>query len=401
MADYYDDLESGLSDLWGGGNLNSYPLTQPPPQLPPQASPQGQTASMPPPGPPVNPTPAVQAPILSSGNATATPSKPQYGPPMPPSMQYGPPMPPSMQVGATAIPPTPPGPPMPPPPQQGGMRIPAPPQPGPPNPVIGSVPSGTSADFQSAIGIAPSDADKRRSLVAGIGKGLQAGAGTKNSPMAAFMRGAGGGLQGEVQDEDTQLKQRASLQNQYFNQMSNSYKDVIASKAADSQEMLRSAQTNLLTARSGAIANGMTPGARAAWFQSDAGKLHMADTEAAKFREDGMKEISETYPLGDNRRIDAMKQLKIDTAQKLQEAYKKYGVDPTKAEKIRTQGQTYDNPIDASKMDLQTFHSVVPLNNYYKWNGQTYIRNQPPPGAESQNTAPGSQADVYQAMQAQ
>src|SRR5262249_25772478 len=62
--------------------------------------------------------------------------------------------------------------------------------------------------------------------------------------------------------------------------------------------------------------------------------------------------------------------------------YKQAGIDHKQAERIRSWGETSDNPFDTKGMTLDQFHQQVPMGAWFKdQNGIVRQRTVPPPGS--------------------
>lgn len=427
MSDAYsqdpNDAYWGPMGRMGQPNVEGLPPPQPRP-LPPMPPPGPMGGGG---GPPLPPGPNLSQPGMPPGipmpppmqgggkgfgddpfnqaltqSATATqmfsPSAPGIGAPKGP-------MPPP--VGGGGGPPPPAGPPMPPP----GPVMPNPSAGG------GGVPFGPSTDYRSAMGIAPTDADRVKSAMGGLGKGLTAAAGSSNKAGAVFSRGAGGAITGQIAEGDAQDKTNAALAQQYFNNTSTAFKDFQQQRSTDSLEVYRqamAAKANDLIARGG-------PAARS-FLNSPEGKLHVATQEAqAAFDRESknLQDLKGILPAAEYvKRFDALGP-KLKEYQT--EAYKKYGVDPNQVQNIETLGYNIPKKFSDIKpgqwyagkdgtptkktpnsSDYQAGDQVQWLNTFdgnkraeadfpagalYEKGGKVYRRNDTPPGGQTP-TAP-------------
>lgn len=250
------------------------------------------------------------------------------------------------------------------------------------------------------------------SALGGFGKGMTAAAGSKNSAGASFMRGAGGAITGQINEAQEQQKLKLGLRNEYFNQTSAAFKNAMAQKSTDAKDLYwqSRAQQYLALAKAGV----KTP------WNSDQLALARAEDEARK------NYASDRADLNDQIKGDLItteqgqKQFAALQAKKGQyytDAYKKYGVDPDKAENMRTQGMRIEkpfsdvktgdwyidqtgkaikktandnsyapgdtvkwiNPFDTSKMSVTGFHQDVPQGAYYTTPAGLHQRTIPPP----------------------
>lgn len=401
MSDsYYSDLGQDLAPMMGMPPVDQGGAPPQPPPMPPQM-PQVQ--------PPMNPTSGLDpfakaqmdtAALMNGPNPTATqPGMPGPGAGMnnlPPGAR--PPMPPPQMGGG------PPGGP------QGPGPMP-PPMPGQGPPTGNSVPFGPSTDYRTALGIAPTGQDRVTSALGGLGKGLSAAAGNSNKAGAVFSRGAGGAITGGIQEAQEQEKLKQGQQNQYFNQTSNAFKEAMTQKSADAKDLYWQARAQQYEALAKA-------GVKPAPYNADALNLARAENEARKnYASDRADLDALKGQLPPDKFVKRMEALNQGKGKYFNDAYKKYGVDPEKAQNIKTQGMTVEkpfsdvkngdwyidqtgkavkkaagdnsfapgdtvkwvNPFDASKMDLTGFHQSVPNGAYYTTPAGLHQRTIPPP----------------------
>lgn len=275
-----------------------------------------------------------------------------------------------------------------------------------------SVPFGPSTDWATATGLAPTGQDRMTSALGGLGKGLSAAAGNSNKAGAVFSRGAGGAITGQINEAQEQQKLKLGLRNEYFNQTSKAFQNAMLQKSTDSKDLYwqSRAQQYLATAK--------LNGGKAQPWNADQLALAKAEDEARKNyasdRADLNTQKGQLPPDEWVKRFDALQQGK---GKYFQDAYKKYGVDPEKAENLKTQGMKIEkpfsqvktgdwyidptgkavkktsgdtsyapgdtvkwiNPIDASKMDVNGFHQTVPDQAYYTTKAGLHQRTVPPP----------------------
>jgi hypothetical protein len=282
-------------------------------------------------------------------------------------------------------------------------------QAGPPGGAPGAVPGQPPAP-QNTYGLAtpgnsgaPTPADKPkftdpnniRAMLSGMGKGLSAvgslpfGA-SKGQAAAA---GAGGALQGTVASQE-QLKKNQ------FDQTSAAFKDMMLAKNNDDTAGYRQAQTQYLKARAQSIMTGGGANGSKAWQSTDYGKTIGVENEVQKY-EKGQQIILQKQWATNGTDPDTQKS-DIDRLNKQvdgyrQRLYKQIGIDPDKAQKIATQGQSKDNPFDTKGMTPDQFHQMVPMGAWYKSGDKVLQRTVPPPGYgnSSQNGSQGSPTANY------
>lgn len=277
-----------------------------------------------------------------------------------------------------------------------------------------AVPFGPSTDYASALGIAPNGQDRMTSMMAGFGKGMTAGAGNKNSAGGAFMRGAGGAITGQINEAQEQQKLKLGLNNAYFNQTSTAFKDAMTQKSTDAKDLYWQSRAQQY------LAQAKLNGGKAQPWNADQLALAKADNEGRADYHAAVESLKLRKGTMDdtewNKRMDA---LEANQGQYIDRAYKRYGVDPQKAENIRTQGMTPEkpfgqvktgdwyidktgkaikktandnsyapgdtvkwvNPFDTKGMDLTGFHQTVPNGAYYTTPAGLHQRTIPPPAS--------------------
>lgn len=337
--------------------------TQPP--IPPQvaaAPPQTVTLPMPPPRPqmalPPGATPTVgQAPgpplniLPPGGNPPAAPQSPMAAQPAPrpPADQFANPPPGANTGGGLA----------------GALGI--------NRPVIQQAMAGLGKGM-SAVGALPAGASKGQSIAAGLG----------------------GSLTGSNDQ-----------QNKHFDQLSTTFKDVLAAKNSGDTSAYKQAQSQYLAARAQSLQAMTANGGKGsnAWQNTPLGQVAVVEQRVAAYDGPRRKSIDAAVRSGALSPEDAKKQ--YETLDKQVEGfrgnmYKSAGLDPSKAEKLRTAGEKSDNPIETKGMTPQQFHAQVPMGAWYDsgkkdTSGKPIImqRTVPPPGSEQPaQQQPGPRADA-------
>lgn len=259
--------------------------------------------------------------------------------------------------------------------------------PTPPASTFNNVPSTQSGGLASALGLdparaQPTTADKVRAAMSGLGKGLSAvghlpAGASKGQAIAA---GAGGSMEGTA---DAQQKQKDTL----FNQSSTAFKDMIAAKSSGDTSEYRAAQSAYLTARAQSLAAMTASGGKGsnAWQNTPLGQTAVVEQRVAAYDGPRRKSIDAQVRSGALSQEDAKKlydglDKQVDGFR--QNIYKSIGLDPQKAEKLRTAGEKADNPIDTKGMSLDQFHAQVPMGAWFlDQNGKPRQRTVPPPGS--------------------
>lgn len=366
-----------------------------PPQRPPEAPYPTKPDYVQPPGP--GPQPDFAA--AGNGIPTAPPIPPEGQPPAPPQTATLPMPPPRPQValppGATPTTGQAPGPPLPPQRPAPGVNLGAPsgaaPAPRPPASEFANPPQGanTGGGLTGAFGL------NRPALqigLAGLGKGLSAvGAQPLGASKGqAFAAGAGGALTGA--NEQT---------NKHFDQLSTTFKDVLAAKANGDNADYKKAQANWLTARAQSLTAMTANGGKGsnAWQNTPLGQVAVIEQRVAAYDGPRRKSIDAAVRSGALSQDDAKKQYEALDKQVegfRSNMYKSSGLDPSKAEKMRSAGEKADNPIDTKGMSLEQFHAQVPLGGWFTdQNGKVRQRTVPPPGSQSRAPSqPGTHADA-------
>jgi hypothetical protein len=343
------------------GAFGSDPANAPMPQGQPQ---QTATLPMPPPRPPMGLPQNAQVFPGQAGGALPPNSAPAAAP--------GPPM--------NILPPGAQQPPM------GAQPAPRPPASEFVNPPQGAT---TGGGMQGAFGL---NRPTLQAGLAGIGKGLSAvGAQPLGASKGqAFAAGAGGSLTGT-----------SDQQNKHFDQLSTAFKDVMLAKNSGDNADYKKAQATWLTARAQSLAAMTAKGGAGsnAWQNTPLGQVATIEQRVAAYDGPRRKSIDAAVRSGALSQEDAKKQ--YETLDKQVDGfrgnmYKSAGLDPAKAEKLRTAGEKSDNPIDTKGMTLEQFHAQVPLGGWFTdQNGKVWQRTVPPPGSQSQAPSqPGAQADA-------
>lgn len=331
--------------------------------------------------------------------ASGVPSQPPIPPGAPPPQTAMLPMPPprpqlEQAPGATPTVGQAPGPPLnilPPPRPAPGVNLGAPsgsvPAPRPPASEFAAPPQGanTGGGLAGALGI---NRPTMQAAMAGVGKGLTAvGAQPLGASKGqAFAAGAGGALTG-VSDQ----------QNKHFDQISTTFKDLMLAKNSGDNAEYKKAQANYLTARAASL-NAMTAKGGTgsnAWQNTPLGQVAVIEQRVAAYDGPRRKSIDAAVRSGALAPEEAKKQ--YETLDKQVEGfrsnmYKSSGLDPSKAEKMRTAGEKADNPIDTKGMTLDQFHAQVPMGAWFTdQNGKPRQRTVPPPGSEAPAQQGGGQ----------
>lgn len=376
---------------------------QPQQPTPPQApQPPPQPASM---TPAIAPVVAPQIPMTQARPAGAPPAaSPGGGGQMPQQMQ-------PQQVGMQRQPGG----------GGGGGR-------GPAN-ISSGLPIGPSSDFAAALGTAPSSHDTLNSVIAGLGKGLTAGGAGSNTGMGKFMQGAGGALTGANNDAMQAQKLRDAQQNQAFNQVSKAFSDWQTSKRTDAMD-------NWYNTRSDVNNSKAQNAPKSAWQLSPVALMHTADGEVqGQYNKDSDRLLKVLQAGGMTQEQYQTKQQALDDSldQKRRDRYTQYGLDPDTVAKGKAMGGTMPQPaknlkvgdyyidpttgkpaqynantkldpdqkvkqivpFDGDKMNMDDFHSNVPMGGWYTNQGHIYTRSTPP-----QPSGGGQQQPQQQLQQA-
>lgn len=398
-----------------------------PPPRPPQA-PQPQQIPMPPPRPPqiqgqTGPQAAAglgqEVPLGDQGApgvgwtpGVGGPTGPQPPAPPPPQLAQNVPLPPPRPPSAPQMAPVPLPPPRPPQaamlppnaaPTAGAMQPPpgpplslAPPQGGPPAPPPFAQKTPYAIPETRPI-------DKTRQAMAGIGQGLANIQGPGR--FASFARGFGQSTVGAEKNQQEQTKENQSAQGQHFNQLSTSFKDMMAARQTDNMQAYRDAQAKYLSARADALTSGAGGGSKA-WQNTPYGRVLQIEKQVNSEKERATKVLQEQWkqngvssPEQQNAQLQALDQ-KFEARRG--QLYKATGVDPQQADKIKNMGLSKDNPFDARTMSADQFHSQVPEGAFFiNKDGKVYQRNAPPPGQEEKRTDATPNVDDQMAMSAQ
>ena len=445
----FSDLLGEILGAFGGGmgQANASPMGGAPmPQPRPPQAPPGQMQG-PPQGGAQNPQdyyaglsrdlpPMLGMPPIDQGGGgpqPATQAVPQQGAPM----QSGPPMPQPRPPGAPqglmqgpmALGPqgSPanlypnPGPPV----GAGGQSgaIPTPPPMGP-----GEGQQWPTADtMRGALGINPSQKDRISSFEASLAGGLKGISGP--GKFASFSRGLGGGLQGGLNQDQTNLKNNMSVQQQWHNDMSQDFKDTQLMRQTDANVLWRQSQGTYFQAR----AANQDP--------NNPARLIAGIDRLEPQREQQVRLSMQAMNPG--AAIDPDEYKKQVTAARNQ-AYQAQGLNPDQVQSVKERGmlvpKTFSgvptqgyylgddgkpvqktgkektdpsskvqsiNPFDASKMTDDQFHANVPVGSWFIPRGggaPLYRREGPPPGWRGAQGALNSpnlddQAAVYSANQ--
>lgn len=247
----------------------------------------------------------------------------------------------------------------------------------------------------------PVDPSKQRSELgltrenaARLGAGLSSVGQNWNKPgLAAFAGSAGAAIQGGEKAGDAASKDDRAAQAQHFNQMSTSFRDMLAAQQQNNMQAYREAQAKYLTARATAIQqNGGTSNA---YQNTPAGKINMAETRIGQFDSQRRKSIDAAVRSGQMDKNAAQAEYqKLDqqTEQFRQRMYQGMGIDPKQADAVKSQGISQQNPIDTKGMNEQQFHSLVPMGAWFKNpDGRVMQRTKAPPGAEGEKKPEGEQ----------
>lgn len=391
-------IDPALLAAGQGGGMPSFqggPMPQPPPPPPPQAG-----VPLPPPRPPSAPQMApVPLPPPRPNNGMPGPSNglPPNGGLDPrmdrPGMHFGPypapaplgpqaGLPPNAQPTAGAGgPAAPPGPP---------LSL-APPQGGPPAPPPFAQQRGPGP-YPETLPI-----DKTRQAMAGIGQGLANIQGPGR--FASFARGFGQSTVGAEKNQQEQTKENQSAQGQHFNQLSTSFKDMMAAQQTNNMQAYRDAQAKYLSARADALTSGAGGGSKA-WQNTPYGRVLQIEKQVNSEKERATKVLQEQWKQNGTPQDQQNAQLQaLDQKYEARrgQLYKATGVDPQQADKIKSMGTSKDNPFDARTMSADQFHSQVPEGAFFiNKDGKVYQRNAPPPGQQRSDLAPN--ADDQMAM---
>ena len=326
-----------------------------PPQqaVPQQGLPGGPSGStvLPPPQPPSPPPPAVSgigSDAVAGGTAGAMPS-PRGGivsdavaDPNAPQPSWGRPAPSSVlppNAAPTAGPPMTPSPPIA-PQQSPGYTPPLPP-----------VQMGATPD------------QRGQQFMAGVGGGLANIQGT--GAFASLARGAGGGIVGAQKEATQQFGQDMAKQKQAFDQSSAAFKDVLAAAQQKNMEGYRAAQEKYLTARADAVAAGGT--GRNAVANTPYGQMLGIEREANRVYGEQMKNVREQFKLNNtpedeqNAILGRIQQQRDAYANRL---YQQQGIDPNARQRLKTMGQTADNPF--TPRNAKELHELVPEGGWFR-----------------------------------
>jgi len=343
----------------------------------PQVGPMG--------APPSTGPDATGAPPPAAGGPGAPVSTPpsggQFGPPEP----FGPQAPPQGPQAAPTLPPPinvaggmPPQRPMTPPPgtPQGvppPMRASSTPD---PNQILATHRAGQQA-AGPWLGNIFGDPRQTNQMTASLGAGLKAVGQNWNKPgLAAFAGTAGAAIEGGNKgDTDFFNRTRAAKEEQLKYQAQNDKEGVDKARIQYWQDRLAAAQ------KAGTVA-----GRQGAWQNTEYGRYRMAEQEAQNAVKAKMvlrkKEYDEATPAEREKMLKEFDSYKNDA---VKEAYKKYGLDPNKAEKMKTMGTTKDNPHTALG-SWDEFHEFVKPGQWYvnPADGKVLQRKSaPPPPADA------------------
>lgn len=237
----------------------------------------------------------------------------------------------------------------------------------------------------------------QRSAIAGLGKGLSAvGAQTPGTPKGyAFAAGAGGGITGNIHDQDEQRNMARQDKNDQFAQSSTAFKDMLAAKASRDNEGLTAARAKYLAARAQALmTGGVGANGSRSMLNTPDGKVAYVESQVLKYR-DQIRKSAEAKAKAKGEEVDE------DAIEKVTEAYrarlyKGFKMDPKEAEKIMNRGMDKDNPFDTKGMSLDQFNETVPMGAWFKdQNGVLRQRVKPPASMQQQPRQP-QQADAQQ-----
>jgi hypothetical protein len=245
----------------------------------------------------------------------------------------------------------------------------------PPPPNGGGNPGETAGGLMNAFGLTgkPNWGNALETGLAGLGKGLsQVGAMRPGTPGAqAFAAGAGGGLQGGIQN----IQQRRLLdrlkQNDYFTHASNAYRDYLAGVNTDNQSLVASARARHLDLQYGPGGGGRNPLANTEYgkaIQLD----HDVSTETNQFRQqlDTLQRTLKSYQEGGfkPKEVEEIRQKIRDTQKQMEDVQgrreamaKRRGIDPNA---IRT-GDSKENAFDYDKLTPQQ-RLAVPEGKMWK-----------------------------------
>lgn len=240
--------------------------------------------------------------------------------------------------------------------------------------------------------------------MAGLGKGLIAGAGNNpGSKLGAFMKGAGGAMGGRNEQEDKDRKANLEDRKQDETELHSRWQEqngnaktfmenfMLPLKAEDmvAGTRLKVAGTRLKNARAGSLDEGGAGagGKNAPWKSTPFGKVVTIDDQVQKSFAEDMKTLREQGRINGwtDKQFDAGSAKARQDAEKLrQELYRKHSITPGQANIERTRGASQKNPVDPFSLGLshEQFDKMVPPAKFNpdtnNWDGGWFI---PKPGA--------------------
>lgn len=255
-----------------------------------------------------------------------------------------------------------------------GMRLPvtpgtgvAPPPPGAtPGPAPGAFVGPTQPQQQGGVGawlsnvFGGNDPRKSAQIAGSLGAGLKSVGDNWNKPgLAALAGSAGSAIEGGTKGDQT-----------YTEQMSKAAARATAAKAAGDLGEYRKAMADYHMERLKAAQKVGTVSSRnEAYQKSEEGKLHIADSDINKEVETMRKRLDNQMKAaiasGDQEKVKELDGRIEETEAKSRERiYRERGLTPDKIEKIRTRGQSPENPHEPTTQD--EFNASVKPGQWFK-----------------------------------
>jgi hypothetical protein len=226
----------------------------------------------------------------------------------------------------------------------------------------------------SALGI-----DGSKGGQAGLGAGLLAGAGNNpGSKLGAFMRGAGGALQGRTTQKNTERPQDLADRKQdeledhtRWQEQQGNIKSFYENAMQPLKAEHMTSTTNLNNARANSVTEGRGVSGRAPpWQSTPFGQMLQVDKTVDAKLESAMKTMRAQLKASGwtDQQIDARNSKLRDEYEGIrQKEYQKYGISPDQAGKLKTMGQQPNNPVDpfAMKLNRKQFDEMVPMGHWF------------------------------------
>ena len=211
--------------------------------------------------------------------------------------------------------------------------------------------------------------------LAGLGRGLSTIGG--NTGLGAFARGAGGSLTGGVNELNAQQGQLRAAQNDFYAHGSTALRDMLAADAAQNTSFVNKARANLYNSRAAQYAAGVGSGTGA--YQNDPyWKTMNIEKMASQLQIKQMWQLNQEarqFNWDEDRVAKEKAQINTDISQYKNNLFAEAGIDPDRAEKLKTMGieppqkdgkpNPNFNPFDSRKMSMDQWNAKVLKDHWY------------------------------------